>query len=270
MAMSQGDLGAPFQQETGRIGASGQQTFGPATRETYEADKWAVVPTSVHNTNEIVPDADLEQRVHTPGEPRLLKYLPTGDYTPNLLTICHAINGTREAMLMRDHVQISYGQDGEWWKGHPISLPKIINVDDGSSAQPESDKDDELLAEVQRIMAFLSTSNRSYASCGGLTHAETIKNADRNVVPSRTLLEHFLKQWSKAASTKSGTSGDMSALFNNVIGTHGQDGINATDMTLIDMPVNIQQDAKSDLFEQLDDLLCDTKGTDTVMSDNHI
>ena len=123
-----------------------------------------MVPIGVNNTSEIVPDAEPEQREHVSGEPRLIKYLPTGDYTPNLFTICQAINGAREALLMRSRVQMSYGQDAEWWRGHAIALSKIVNVDDGAPAQPEADRQDELLAEVQRLIAFLSASTRSYAA----------------------------------------------------------------------------------------------------------
>ena len=270
MAMSTGNLAESYQQETGIIGADGQQ-FGPANRNHYEKGQWDLVPTGVHNTSEIVPDTDTLQRVHTSGEPRLLKYLPTGDYTPNLLTICHAISGARQALLMRDRVQASYGQNEDWWRGEPISLPKIVNVEDQSAAYPESDKYDELLAEVQRLMAFLSASSRSYASVGALMNSEVMRFASPAYsTQSQTYLEHFIEQWTSGACGKLGEDSGMGRLFSTTVGTNASEGMHTSDMTLIDMQVDIPQDGKSDLPEQLDELLWDTKADNTVMSDNFI
>lgn len=270
--MSTGDLGGSYQQETGRIGADGQQTtFGPATREFYEKGKWEMVAVGVHNTTEIIPDADIQGRINGAGEPRLLKYLPTGDYTPNLLTICHAINGAREALLMRDHVQISYGQSAEWWRGESISLPKIVNLEDHSAAEPDTDRYDELLAEIQRLMAFLSASARSYASVGALMNTEVIRlGSPEYATPSGTRLELLLQNWALAASMKSNSIDDASMLFNTAIGTNDAEGSSSSNRSLIDMPVNISQDGKSDLLEQLDQLLWDAKVSGDDISENFI
>ena len=269
--MSRDNLSSSFHQETGRIGADGQNTqFGPANREFYDRDKWAMVPAGMQQTSEIVPDVDIAQQRHTPGEPRLLKHLPEGDYLPNLLTICHAINTARRALLMLEHTQMSYGQDGDWWKGHPIAMTKIVNVVDGSAAEPEPEKYDELLTEVQRLMAFMSASDRSYASVGALTQTEVLKTTLPTTTRSRTMLEVFLQNWIVAATTKSGTPSDITDLFITTVGTNAEEGMDTPDMSLIDMQVNIDEGAKSELSELLDGLLWDTDAENTTMSDNYI
>ncbi|KAK3678655.1 hypothetical protein LTR37_021464, partial [Vermiconidia calcicola] len=269
LAMSQNE--GAFQQETGVVGPGGQQVFGPATKDHYDMSQWGMVTTGggAYETTEIVPDVDVEGRRHTPGEPRLLKHTTSGDYTPNLLTICHAIDGAREALLMRDNMQMNYGQDGEWWRGHPIALPKIVHVEDGSVAGPECDEQDELLAEVQRLMAFLSASDRSYAGIGSLTQTDVVKKTNPSTTRSQTLLELFLQSWAVAASSKSaGSAGDMARLFNTRVGTNAPEGMVTPDMSLIDLQVHITEDEKADLYEMLDGLLWDTEAD--AMPDNYI
>ena len=269
LAMSQADIGGAYQQESGVVGPNGQ-VFGPANRDYYEKSQWAMVPIGVSDTSEIVPDVDVEQRVHVSGEPRLLKHLPSGDYTPNLLTICNAIEGAREALLMREHAQVSYGQDAEWWRGHSISMPKIVNLEDGSAAGPESDEQDELLAEVQRLMAFLGTSDRSYASIGALTQTKMIKDSSPATTRSRTLLELFLQSWAVAASSKSRYPDYVTGMFSTTVGTNAAEGMDTPDMSLIDIQVAIGEGAKGDIFELLDGLLWDTDADNSAMPDNYI
>jgi len=280
MAMSTGDLRGSFQQETGRVGADGQQTtFGPANRDHYDQSNWAMVQTGVQNTSEIVPDTNMRQRPNAPGEPRLLKHLPNGDYTPNLLTICHAINGARHALLMPEHMQDNYGENAEWWHGESIYLPRIVNIEDGSLAQPAVDQHDELIAEVQRLMAFLSASDRSYASIGALTKTAVLKSGSPLFsTPSGTSLEYFLQNWTAAASAKSSDPAAYTGLFSSKIGTNVTEGNRIPDASMIDLPVNridlpvnITQDGRSDLAEQLDELLWNNTPSDTdVPNENYI
>ena len=79
-------------------------------------------------------------------------------------------------MLLRQFVSSSYGQDGEWWKGHPISMPRIVHTDSGRPLEPEADTFEGLVVEVQRLMAFLDASDRSYASPGALTQTDAISD----------------------------------------------------------------------------------------------
>ena len=273
IAMSQGDAGGAFQgqQESGVVGPSGGPVFGPANRDSYEKGKWEMVRVApvANEASEIIPDAPVGDSIHM-GEPRMLKPLPGGDYTPNLLTICAAIDGAREMLLMREHVQENYGQDAEWWRGHPISMPKIVHVHDGSPAEPEADDQDEILAEVQRLMAFMSKSDRAYMSAQALTQTNVIKKSSPATTSSRTLLELFLQSWAVAAASKSKDADGVTSLFNTTVGTNAPQGMNTPDMSLIDVQVAIGYDASCDLFELLDGLLWETDANGSAMSDNYI
>ena len=273
--MSKGEDVGAFQgygqQESGVVGPNGSAVFGPANREFYEKDQWAMVPTNavVGVNEEVIPDAPIEDRVHL-GEPRMLKPLPGGDYTANLLTICATIDGAKETLLMREHVLENYGHDADWWRGHPISLPKIVHVDDGRPAEPESDNQDEILAEVQRLMALLSASKRSYGSAQALTQTQVIKYGMPASTRSGTLLEFFLQEWAVAAVSKSESSDEVTNLFSTTVGTNDSEGMDTPDMSLINMQIAVPEGAKTDLFEELDNLLWNTDADGTTMADNYI
>ncbi|EME43435.1 hypothetical protein DOTSEDRAFT_72729 [Dothistroma septosporum NZE10] len=258
---SRQDAGIPYQQETGTIGVDGTENkkFGPATKADYETAQWAVVPYQ----QEVVPDIPLGDRRHQSGKPRFLKHLPDGDYTPNLLTICHAIPQARTCLLMNKYEQDDYGFDQEWWRGQPIATPKIVNTVDQVLAEPEDDRFKELVMEVQRLMAFLDSSNRAYASIGALTQAEIIKN---NELSSKagSLVELLLTSWRTAAlrCVEDGVSyqedtGSMKAaferLFTSIVNTDDPQGMENEHMGLLDLKLNSDpdQDGLTHLFELL-------------------
>lgn len=245
--------GLPLQQETGVVGKDGADNqFGPATKEYYDASQWAMVPRTI-SSGEIIPDVDIEERKNLAGEPRLLKHIPEGDYLSNFLTICHAIAGARETMLMRDCTSSSYGQEGEWWRGNPISMPRIVHTDSGTPVDPEAGKSEEIIAEVQRLMAFLDCSDRSYASPGALTQTEAIKDETPAITKSRTLLEHFIQQWILAVRNKTDENVNVSGLFNTRTAAKSMD--DDGDNLLFDLRTDPPDGEKADLTELMDGLL---------------
>lgn len=129
-----GDIDAmSFQQETGVRNADGSESrkyFGPATKTHYEEQQWALT----HVAQEVIPDVPARERKHTQFEPRTLKYLADGDYTPNLLSICHAIPKAKEALLIRQQPKADYGYDADWWRGHAIAMPRIVHTTVGGHA----------------------------------------------------------------------------------------------------------------------------------------
>lgn len=272
MAMSQGNEYYE-QQEMGTVSSGGQETqFGPANRNDYDPRQWSMVPVDQSSSGEIVPDAELEGRVGKKGEPRMLKQIPgNGEYLANLLTILSNVRGARDALLMRDSVKMDYGEDGEWWKGHDISMPKIVALGEAAGSAGEEDQYDDLLVEVQRLMAFLSASERSYGSAGALMHTDAIKSASTRSVRSNTMLELFMQTWGVAAVAKAGVDSGLERLFSTTIGTNASEGMVDTDMTLVDMPVDASPDSNtsSDLLELMDGLLWDTSDP-KVSSDNYI
>jgi hypothetical protein len=277
---SRAELGGAPQQETGILVHDGTEVkqFGPATKEHYDDNRWAMVP-SVRTSsaqNEDVPDPDAAQRIHSAGEPRFIKHTPSGDYTPNFITICHAVPAAREALLNRHLVRPDYGKDGDWWRGCAIGLPRIVHITDGSLAEPSLDDHDELIAETQRLMAFLDESTRSYGNIGGLKQAEALsvtgfRGSDE--LRSGTLLELFLNQWTKAAVAKADDAtiaASASKLFTTTVGTSSPEGMDTPHLALIDMAVTSAEGQKTDLFELLDGLIWETEPGEVEMTDNYL
>lgn len=144
-------------QESGVIDAS-EKHFGPAYREYYDNNAWAMTIPS--RSQEYSPNPDPENRKRTPGTPAMMRPTPDGHYLPSAFTILHAIPMAKEALLVRDYLLNDYGRNSDWWQGDPIQMPKTVSVD-------ESLEDIEiqgLVWDCQRIMAFLELTERAYCS----------------------------------------------------------------------------------------------------------
>ncbi|WPH00899.1 Hypothetical protein R9X50_00373300 [Acrodontium crateriforme] len=278
-----------FQQEAGIIGVDGNQTkYGPATRSDYDSGQWAMVPTASARqiggfaASEIVPDVSIEAQKHVPGEPRVLKYVPNGDYLASLITVLHSIPAARESLLMRQNLLPDYGEDEEWWKGHSISLPTIVNLEDGRPVEEDSGQgnDDGLIAEVQRLMAFLDASDRSVASPAALAQTESMKNDTTIYTASKTVAELFLNKWMVAAmqalSTKEHNADDHSfssvAWFSTAINCSGSDGApHLEEVPVIDVKTPpIPEGHKIPLTELLDNLFWGADSTEMVENENYV
>lgn len=264
------------------MGPNGTETkttsFGPATKQEYDMSQWALVTTSA--ATEIVPDVPIHQRQQGKDEPlwcpRLLKHLPDGDYTPNFITIAHAIPKVREAFLLRVHSSPNYGFDQNWWNGGASITSeggKIVHLRDGSAVDPDIDKYNEFIEEVQRLTAFLDASARVYASTNALTQTALIKDSDMKTdLPSGSLLELFLKSWVTAAKSKFTPEyhAVVAGLFTTVVGTSDEQGMRSPELTLVDLETDTKEGEAHDLHELLDHLLWDTDPDETEMTDNYI
>lgn len=167
------------------VGSSGVQ-FGPATREYYEQNQWAM--TTVSST---VPDPPPAQRKREPGEPAFMKPMASQDYLPSLLTILQAIPAAHNALLMKSHLLPDYGKDPQWWSGNPIALSQTIDLDN----QQENNTQLDIIYETQRIIAFLDYTDRAYASVEPLN-----KIHDTNGSDGDTEVTRFLEAWHNAAT----------------------------------------------------------------------
>ncbi|KAF2720553.1 hypothetical protein K431DRAFT_285667 [Polychaeton citri CBS 116435] len=274
LAASQSDM--PYSQELGVMPASGRENQLKPAVGNYDLAQWALVPATASSSSEIVPDASIEQRSCQPGEPRFIKQLPGGEYLSALLTICHSIPLAREALLMRDHVRPNYGEDGEWWKGHPVAMPKIVSLADGSVVDEDEHTSEELVMEVQRLMAFLDASDRSYASVNALVQTDAIKRAGRQAA-----LKSFLGSWEVAASHQyTPQEHPSTTIFRTVVrqahvdDTEDDDAELTTDppdlLNVLDIPVNIPEGAKRDLSQELDNLLWGTDGESSATKNSCI
>jgi hypothetical protein len=258
-----------YQQESGVVHADGtSQSYGPVTKDQSAHDKqWGMVPISAHGaSSEIVPDVERpEDRKNKDDEPRFLKNLPMGGYLPNFLTIGHSIPAMREALLLRDYTMAQYGSDAEWWKGHQIALPKIVHTESGAPADAEIDKWDEFIAETQRLMAALDSSERSYVSANAMTQSEILRTAPRN-----DMVTSFLKMFINAADARTDRMEEMKSFFCTLIGS-SQGTIEPYAETLeVSFETTEKDDDKMGLMEVLDNLLWDTKSRDCEDRDNYV
>ncbi|KAK3676516.1 hypothetical protein LTR78_003792 [Recurvomyces mirabilis] len=246
------------QQESGRIGQDGKESqFGPATRAQYDESSWGLIRTT--HPREVVPDVPIEQCKHEPGQPRFLKHMsPDGDYLPNLLTICHGIAKVREVMLMRERVQASYGEDGEWWKGHAIAMPRIVHTESGQPVNVDAENTDTFLGELQRLMTFLDCSERTYATVLSLTDTQLLKEVTSDRTRPHTLTGSFLEAWNSAARVlpDSDEKTKMLELFRTKLSSNNHQGY----ANMIDLSPVLMTDEKADLGELLDGYFWGTDG----------
>ncbi|KAK8221176.1 hypothetical protein IWZ01DRAFT_490039 [Phyllosticta capitalensis] len=186
-------------QESGVVGGAGVQ-FGPATREYYESNQWAM--TTVSNAS---PDPPPDQRRRNQGEPAFLKPSQTLDYLPALLTILANIPMARNALLMKSHILSNYGENSSWWSGNAAALSgNVVN------GQPSPGPSDRLIHEAQRIIAFLDATERAYGSAEGFIQLEwfvhsTWANEEKDAIK-------FLGSWLAAAERLEPSDG-FSELF---------------------------------------------------------
>jgi hypothetical protein len=179
-------------QESGVIGGTSPY-FGPATKEHYDTNQWALVPTTT--TTELYPDPVPSERKREYGGPAILKPLPSGDYLPALLTILHSVPLFRNFFLAPQRTLNDYGVNAEWWKG--ASWPTAQTVEYGSQGVTHGGLD--LIHECQRLMAFLDSTDRAYGSVDALLNLEEFsKGAESLSAPSDSEFLKFLMVWARA------------------------------------------------------------------------
>ena len=168
MAISMNDSQTLPGQETGTIDF-GKQTFGPATRDHYDADNWAMICPPAQ-TQEILLNPDPSDRKRQPNTPVFFKTPSTGHRLSPLIKILHAIPMAREALLNRTKLLQDYGFEKDWWDGTPVKVLRIVNTE----ADGRRISEDDVIYEAQRLMAFLDKTDRAYGSTNVLAGVEGI------------------------------------------------------------------------------------------------
>jgi len=256
-------------QESGVVGSDGQKT------DYYDPSRWAMTVSRQREgfeSSEIVPDLDANERKHNDHEPRFLKHLTSGDYLPNLLTIVHAIPLARETLLFRSFSPYSYGQDPDWWRGHEIKLPKIVHLDDGTPTEPANGNDDEIVAEMQRLMAFLDCSARSYASADSLAKFAKTKSRDPTSI-QESLLDHALYAWESAARNIEAPGATNLEIFHSIAGTTNPEGMSTPNAWSLPMNASVDYQSSEEtvtLEEVMDNTLWDTDPDDEALYDTYL
>lgn len=168
LAASRAEAGLP-PQETGvtLATATDQVAFGPANRTQYEPGKWDLVPTGeASQVQEILLDPEPAGRRRDIDTPAFLKPSVDDSRLGALMTIYHEIPLAREIFLDRKNISPNYGNNNEWWTGRNIELPTMNGPENPNR---------ELGQEMQRLMAFLDKTDRSYGSADALANLAAIK-----------------------------------------------------------------------------------------------
>ncbi|KAJ5107796.1 hypothetical protein N7456_004471 [Penicillium angulare] len=179
-------------QETGVTAAAPSQAhFGKATRDNYEEGAWAMTLFN-ESAQEVLISPDPEDRKRVGEEPVFIRPTQNNLYLGGFLTILHEIPLAREALLARKKLLFDYGNDGNWWNGQAINLPKIVTIHEGSD---DSDWEDPIY-ETQRLMAFLDSTTRAFGSSDALANMRQMHATSSD---SEEAVARFLETWHSAA-----------------------------------------------------------------------
>lgn len=176
------------EQETGVVSTEPAK-FGPATRDEYEDTAWAMTllgPTS----REVQIHPDPEERKRGSDHPAFIRPSEEGDYLAGFLTILHEIPLAREALLLRNRVLSDYGHNPQWWNG--VGIPTLPPEDHEQVRKVDS----AILAEIQRLMAFLDRTDRAFGSAESLI--QSLSKSKKPWYPQSSIM-HFLEIWQIAA-----------------------------------------------------------------------
>ncbi|GES65805.1 ubiquitin interaction motif protein [Aspergillus terreus] len=190
------------QQETG-VTSTNRSNFGKATRDHYDEGAWAVTLFN-SSSREIIISPDPADRKRVNNEPAFLRPCQDNLYLGGLLTILHAVPLAREALLFRSRTLPKYGHDPQWWNGQPINLPKIVTMHDAHHGDTEWD---DILYEVQRLMAFLDSTDRAFGSPDALAGLKGMPSYE-----SEASIGKSLQAWQEAA-VRADPENQLAAVF---------------------------------------------------------
>jgi len=255
-----------MQQESGVVGSSGP-VFGPATREHYDMSKWALTHPGV-TESEIFPDVDIPHRARIAGEPVIIKPLTPASDLPSLLTILNTIPMAQEMLLSVGDV----APDGSNWEEFFVD-PSIRKSKTGLTEEEMDEMDSESMSEVettdrvknrfrknlvrhvQRLVAFMIFTDRSYGDIEQIWELKNITEAANNVTDDRTPAVWFLEEWTDAIRAITGRQ--KAATLFEVIGVHGalehQEEWRLYSFQVYDLKVTLtDDDEKPTLYDVLD------------------
>lgn len=244
------------QQENGVTG-TGQQ-FGPAPdSKYYDMNQWSMTHVPHPTTRDVVEHPRPSKRRRVSGQPAFLRGSTETRYLGPLLTIYHAIPLAREALLFPPMKVHAYGHDPNWWSGtgdENFKSASIVNT--GLSADM-----DNILCEIQSLMAFLDLTKRAYGSVDALADLQSFK--------SSTVQDSFnrlLDVWQTATMGHSPEE-RLTQVFTSVAmkETHypNREPI-MRHFHCLDPPVHPLSDADRTLYDILDMAIWDDDASDTL------
>ena len=254
MAMSISESHTLPGQETGTIDY-GKQTFGPATRDHYDASKWALTYPAAQN-QEILLNPEPHDRKRQPNTPAFFKTPSTGHSLSALIKILHAIPMAREALINRNRILQDYGHEKDWWDGTPVKVLRVVNVDAGGRKINE----DDVIYEAQRLMAFLDRTDRAYGSTNVLAGLDGIGLQDNG----KGL--NFLSLWQAAIARFESPLADIFESVGTKVDPNYPEDARSERVTYFTVKVDSETAGKGlTLYEALDHILwVDAKEDDEI------
>jgi hypothetical protein len=117
-----------------------------------------------------------------------------GNVLASILTIFHEIPLARELFLHREDILSDFGYDPEWWKGKAIGRTQDARRSSSGETLDDTVRGEkQLIHELQRLMAFLDKTERSYGSVEALEEMDVVKNAKSWDVEGR-----FFEAWKES------------------------------------------------------------------------
>lgn len=241
IAASQADFNA---QETG-ITSMDEPHFGPANRGEYEHDNWAMVPVGNISTQEILLDPEPAIRKREYGSPAFLK--PSSDKHPlaALFTIYHAIPKIREVFLDRLNTLQHYGFDKEWWAGSAIQFPIVI--DDDVLPDPQVNR------EIQRLMAFLDKTERSYGSIQPLVNLPEIQEYQR-YYPNKPIEHAVMESWKRSLGDRENQA-VINKLFSRGVSSEGCPEDEISDFAILELALPADDSMQATFYDLADEAI---------------
>ncbi|PKS07976.1 hypothetical protein jhhlp_006588 [Lomentospora prolificans] len=154
-------------QVSGVMGDYERPLFGPATRNQYDEDQWALVrqENASRNTPSLnVYPSSRKRDANTPV--LLLNDSNNMDHRiGSILTILNEVPLARNTLLQIGSPATSYGHNSEWWTGKPILPPHVLAALQESGGNADAPEHAVALDhELHRLFGFLDSSERSYGS----------------------------------------------------------------------------------------------------------
>jgi hypothetical protein len=151
----------PLPQQSGITTAGGDSSvhFGPANRQDYDPDEWAMVRLGNQES-----DPDPYLRARKPGAPVLLRCREEAVWKRHrigaLLMIFQQIPAARNALLRTGETPgYGYGNKSDWWQGQPIFPPGRSDPTGWPDISTVSWSD-----ELHRLVGFLEGTERAYGT----------------------------------------------------------------------------------------------------------
>lgn len=239
--------------------------FGPANRGSYDDSQWAMVLGS-SSAQEVLLDPDAADRKREVNAPAFLKPSVDDFRLASILTIYHEIPLAREVLLNRNNILSDYGHDPEWWMGRTIVSRTATLIDDDNTPWGKTTPQDfdNFIREIQRLIAFLDKTERSYGSAEALLNMPALKGADAADVELK-----FFEAW-KQACLKSDQSSLVPFIFTEAV----QPGLNESSPVLskyfamldLELPSPNSEEEMDTIYDLADQALWSSSGDDVRSS----